>query len=391
MEVGAVFESPLALAAVFLAAVAAADWLGRRPGFRTAGAALIAIGFGAVLANTNLVPSAADGGPFYDVVFGQVAPVAIFLMMLEANLRAFGKAGGPMLAAFLIGSLGTVLGVFAALAATPVQAVLGESAAPLSGMFAATYIGGSSNFNAVGLHYGITGQGVVYGGAVAVDNVMTVLWMAAVLAAPAVLSRTKLWPKGPAPGAAAAQEREHRDARPLPDTLGLVVPLALAVAALAVSTQLSALTKSAGFEVPSILILTTIALAIAQTPFADRMTQAKPLSLVGIYLFLAVVGASADLSAVGELGRTAAVLFAFVAVLIGVHAAVLLAAGIVLKLDPSQMAVASIANIGGATTASAVAEAHGRFDLVLPGILVGVLGNVIGTYVGFAVAAAVGA
>jgi uncharacterized membrane protein len=51
-------------------------------------------------------------------------------------------------------------------------------------------------------------------------------------------------------------------------------------------------------------------------------------------------------------------------------------------------AVASQANIGGGTSALALARSLGRRDLVLPAILVGSLGTALGTYLGLAVAEA---
>ena len=50
-------------------------------------------------------------------------------------------------------------------------------------------------------------------------------------------------------------------------------------------------------------------------------------------------------------------------------------------------AVASQANIGGSTSALALAKSLGRSDLMLPAILVGALGNAVGTYLGFLTAA----
>ena len=51
------------------------------------------------------------------------------------------------------------------------------------------------------------------------------------------------------------------------------------------------------------------------------------------------------------------------------------------------LAIASQANIGGGTTAIALAETFYRKELILPAILVGTLGNALGTYLGFLVVA----
>jgi uncharacterized membrane protein len=50
------------------------------------------------------------------------------------------------------------------------------------------------------------------------------------------------------------------------------------------------------------------------------------------------------------------------------------------------IAIASQANVGGGTTAMALAESMGRKELIVPAILVGSLGGAIGTYLGFSVA-----
>jgi uncharacterized membrane protein len=49
------------------------------------------------------------------------------------------------------------------------------------------------------------------------------------------------------------------------------------------------------------------------------------------------------------------------------------------------IAIVSQANIGGGTTAIALAETFGRKELIVPAILVGTLGNALGTYLGFLV------
>ena len=60
------------------------------------------------------------------------------------------------------------------------------------------------------------------------------------------------------------------------------------------------------------------------------------------------------------------------------------------KFDIGMASVASQANIGGSSSALALAKSINRMDLYLPGILLGALGNGLGTYLGFLVAAWLG-
>jgi uncharacterized membrane protein len=375
--------NPIHILAILLLTVAAADWLGRRRGFRHAGAAAMAILFGAVLANTGLLPVAADGIGAYDVIFTLVTPAAIFLVLLEANLASVRRAGPRMLFAFGAGAVGTLLGVLAAVAWVPLPDI-GTRLAPLAGMFAATYIGGSANFNAVALEHGMEGEGTLYTAAIVVDNVMTMAWIVVTLLLPHVLRRIG----GVAPVRMDAGLPDETRAVPVPlsDTLALALPLALAVAAVAVAGVLSSMAAAAGTRVPSILLVTTIALLLAQLPVAARMTLAKPLGIWGMYLFLAAVGASADLGALLQAGALGLAMFAFIGVILLVHLVVVVVFGLATRTDPDVIAIASTANIGGATTAFALAESFGRKDLVLPGILAGTLGTALGTYVGLALA-----
>jgi uncharacterized membrane protein len=98
-----------------------------------------------------------------------------------------------------------------------------------------------------------------------------------------------------------------------------------------------------------------------------------------------VIGALCDIGALRSSGALGLWIFLFVLVLIAVHATLVFGASALLRLDPDVAAVASQANIGGSTSALALARSLGRGDLVLPGILVGSLGSALGTYVGVAV------
>jgi uncharacterized membrane protein len=140
-----------------------------------------------------------------------------------------------------------------------------------------------------------------------------------------------------------------------------------------------------GAEVPGILVLTTVALLLAQVPAVAKLRGPRVLGLFGVYLFLAVIGALCDVGALRSSGSTGLWIFVFVLVLLTVHALLVFGAALLLRIDPDVAAVASQANVGGSTSALALARSLGRSDLVLPGILVGSLGSAVGTYLGVAV------
>src|SRR5690606_18115251 len=104
-------------------------------------------------------------------------------------------------------------------------------------------------------------------------------------------------------------------------------------------------------------------------------------------LFLAVIGAYCDVRQLAALGTLGFVILGFASTMVAVHGAIIFGAARALRIDPIVAAVASQANVGGGTSALAVARSLGRSDLVLPAVLIGSLGNAIGTFIGFWVVA----
>ena len=94
-------------------------------------------------------------------------------------------SGLPMLSMFMLGSAGVVAGALLGAWLIGSTGTLGSRLGPLAGMYTGTYIGGSINFNALALHYGVAEQGAVFAGAVVVDNVLSTAWMAVTLVAAA--------------------------------------------------------------------------------------------------------------------------------------------------------------------------------------------------------------
>ena len=288
---------PLYILAVLSLLIAVSDVLVRRTWLRHAGTALVVILVTAVAANLGVLPAGSSTTapvPVYDGIFAYVAPLAIFWLLLLVNLRDVLRAGLPIIALFLIGAFGVVVGAFVAAAAFPFDSPL---FAPVAGMFVGTYIGGSINFNAVALSYGVVRDGVLYAGSVAVDNVVTTIWMVATLAAPRLLA--PLWSRqvratapidtSDAAGIVADTESVHPLDLALLGTLGL--------ASLLISGMVAARTG-----VPAIIVVTTLALLLAQLPLIGRLRGARVLGMFAVYLFLAVIGAFCDVRQLAALG-----------------------------------------------------------------------------------------
>jgi uncharacterized membrane protein len=360
----------------------------QREPFKSFGMALLAIICGAVFSNLGLIPSRAN--PTYDAIFEIIAPAALFLLLLDANLAQLRKTGVPILVLFLAGSLGTVIGVVAGMLLVGDSPLFEGMYSPLAGMFTGTYTGGSINFNAVALQYGVTENGLLYTSSVAVDNVLTTLWFFATITLPVLLGR---WMPRQKTGGVPTAQASAADEMTLPAdeaerlTVGsLSLWIAIAGAALLVTGWVTDGLTGLGLPVPFMIVLTTLAQGLAQVPAIHRFRGNMFLGSWAVYLFLAVVGAYCDLSAMLEAGQLALLMLGVVLMAVMVHGLITFGTAALLKYDWQLAAIASQANIGGGTSAMALAKNFHRDELILPAIIIGSLGNALGTYLGFMVA-----
>ncbi|GAB5551878.1 MAG: DUF819 family protein [Saprospiraceae bacterium] len=364
------------------------EWLVRKTWMKYLGTALLVILLTAVLANIGIIPAGSTPERpvvIYEGIFKYLAPISIFWLLLGVNLRDVLKAGGPIIALFLLGSLGTALGIIVGMIAINGPESIGTDYAALGGMFTGTYTGGSVNFNAVALHYDVYKDGVLYGTSIVVDNIFTTIWMILSILIPKLL--LKFWPVGKTAIDPSAEpdlgiEQDTESMHPM--DLGLM--LAMGAGALWLSDTMAAWLTTLGINFPSIILITIFALIAAQLPIIKRLQGAQLLGMFAVYLFLAVIGAFCDVGALQGAGRLGLNMVGMITIALIVHATILFGAARLFKLDLQMAAVASQANVGGATSALALARSMGRSDLVLPAILIGSLGIAVGTFLGFWVA-----
>ena len=370
-------QNPIYVAAVLALLVLLAIYAERTRLGKQLSAALLAIVFTAVMANLGIIPSASNSIPLYDGIFSYLAPISIFYLMLGVNLQALKKAGGPMIGLFVLGSMATVLGILLGWYLLSPETTLGEEGKVIAGMLTGTYTGGSINFNAIALEYNFQEHGILYAGTIAVDNVITTLWIVITLALPRVL---RLFWKDKKEVTKSSDTEATATREPL-SMYSLGWLLFLGLGALFISEAISQWVPA----IPSILTLTTLGILLAQLPFVARLGGAHSLGLYLVYVFLAVIGAYCEIEAVITLKSLGITLLTFTALAVFIHGILIVLLGGLIYRDWGMIAIVSQANIGGGTSALALAESFERKELVLPAILVGTLGNALGTYLGFLV------
>jgi len=348
-------------------------------GKQLGGSALLVILFTAVISNFNFIPSASNSIELYDIIFKYVAPISIFYLLLKVNITSIKNAGLPMVGLFVIGSLATTCGIIISSYLLTPESLLGEDAKIIAGMLTGTYTGGSVNFNAIALEYEFQKKGVLYAGTIAVDNVVTAIWIMITLIIPTVLNR--IWKGDKKVVSKKSNSLKEDQENQNIDLTSLAWLLFLGVSVYYISDIIS----NYIINIPSILILTTIGIILAQSKFISNLKGSQDLGLYLVYVFLAVIGAYCEIGAVSQLQDIGFLLLIFTISAVIIHGILFIIIGGVVYRDWEMISIASQANIGGGPSAIALAEAFDRKDLILPAILVGSLGNALGTYLGFLV------
>lgn len=354
--------------------------------------AIIGLVLAMFLANINIIPIEAIT---YDIVWDYVVPLAIPLLLFNANIKKIWRESGRIVIMFLLSSIGTLLGVF-------VSHMLLKNQIPdlykMSAMMTGSYIGGGVNFAAMAESFGTDAEWV--SALVVADNLLMALYFFVLLAIPSIgfFRRKFSHPHiDEVEGNVDVKEGEtlaaqywgRKDISLRDIAFGVALSFTIVWISTEVASFLGRLIPTGnfildlfnGFLGNKYLIITTLTVLLATFApnFMSNIHGAQEVGTFLIYIFLVVIGVPASLKLI--LTR-APLLLLFTAIIVIINMIVSLILGKLFKFNLEEILLASNANIGGPTTAAAMAIAKGWNRLIGPIILAGILGYIIGNYLG---------
>jgi uncharacterized membrane protein len=317
----------------------------------------------------------------------KMVPLAVALLLFDSDLRRVIRDTGSLFLCFLVGTLATVVGTLIAYPLIPMTSLGNNEGWKIACALAARHIGGAVNFISVAETLGVSGSSV--SAAVAADNVVIALYFAWLFYS-STDGEGASSTKGTAHASHAAtiidDDRIIGEAAVEDDSgakqnislMSLSISLAVSTTLLFLGTLLTHVFLPAGTSALPLISLCTVAAATTFSKFFSRLsTTSTAMGVIFIQMFFAVSGAAGSIRSVIQKAPS---LLLFSSLQIFIHYVMLMGIGkFLLKLEQRELYIASNANVGGPTTAAAMAQAKNWKRLVMPGLLVGIFGYATAT------------
>lgn len=387
-------DNTWALMAITCGVVAFAIWAEQRFEFasKISGAIIALIG-ALLLTNFKIIPTHAPW--FDDIIWVYVVPLAIPLLLLQCDIRKIWRESGKLLIIYLIGSCGTAMS--AVLAFNLFQDQIPHLNG-IAGMMTGSYIGGGVNFATLSKTFEVPPEMIA--ATTVADNCLMAFYFFVLVAIPSMAFFRKHY-KHPyidevermgVNDEAKTQAAAYWEGKPISIkdiALNVAISAIIVWVSRIIAGWLDSVIPTDGVVMEMLnglfgneyLIMTTVAMLVA-TFFSKQVANVEGTQEIGtylIYLFFFVIGVPASIP---QILREAPLLFVFCAVMVLVNMLVCFVFGKLFKFNMEEIILASNANIGGPTTAAAMAISKGWVKLVGPIMLIGTLGYIIGTYAG---------
>lgn len=331
------------------------------------------------LSNLGVIPRSSS---IYDTFRSFAVPMFIVLMLLDINIREVLKVAWRGAAVLTLGAVGIVIG------STVAFFMLRDGLPPDTwrgfGALAGSWIGGTGNLAAVAESLDTPGEMV--GMVVLVDNFVYIVYFPLILTSKrwaGWFNRFTRVSQEEIDHITKATEEVERKTHEVhfKDVLTLVGwGFTAILAANWLAGTLPELPPVLTRSTWAILLVTTFGIMMSGTPLKD-VPGTEPLSMSFVYLYMTMIGASADLRALG--GAQWFLIAGFLA--IALHLVFILVGARLFRLDVSMAAVSSVAAVGGAASAPVAAGYH-REELVPVSIMLALIGYGLGNYLGVATA-----
>ncbi|MCK4303782.1 MAG: DUF819 family protein [Candidatus Eisenbacteria sp.] len=329
-----------------------------------------------VLSNTGITPLKS---PLYDGLKAHALPVFIILMLLEVDIRAVVRIIGRGVLVMLMGTAGVVLG--APVAYFLFHSHLGPDGWKGFGALAGSWIGGTGNMAAVAGGLGTPPEEM--GLAVVADNMVYIIWLPLLLSSRAWARKFSRF-TGADPDrvkrmeiAVGSLEKKSKEVEMHHLVYLTFIGLAGATLAGFLASNLPEVGPILTTSTWKVLLVTTIGIALSFTP-ARRIPGSHAVAMAIIYLFVASMGARAELSGLARAPWFLAAAYVWITI----HGLFCLLGAKLFRVDIHTAAIASAANIGGAASAPIVAAYH-RESLIPIAVLMALVGYAIGNYLAF--------
>ena len=365
------------------------DWAGKITG------CIIALVLAMVLSNLRIIPTDA---PTYDNVWGYVVPLSIPMLLFSADMNRILRDSGRMLIIYILSGFGTIAGTF--LASYLLKGFIPEIYKPAA-MMVGTYSGGSINLVAMSDAFDASGE--LVSAAVVADNLLMVVFFMVLIIIPTMKFFLDRYTH-PVIDEIAREGISEDDATqaakfwaPKPvSLLDMAFTVAVSFVIVAVSTMVGdflteviptgnlGLDLLNGFLGSKYMLMTTLTVILV-TMFPNAFNKVGGSQEIGtflIHIFFAVIGVPASIMLIITESPW---LLVFCGIIVFINLIVTLVAGKLFKFDIEEMMLSSNANVGGPTTATALAISKGWNKLIVPAMLCGILGYIIGNYYGILV------
>lgn len=360
-------------------------WAAKIPG------AVLALLIALAASNFGLIPTDA---PAYDAVWGYIVPLAIPLLLFQLDLHALFKESGRLLIIFLISSVGTMLGALIGFFMLKDHIPeLGK----ITGMISASYTGGGVNFAAMTAR--LEPSKDITAATIVADNLMMACYFFILIGISGSYAVRKIWgspyqdeldKNGTSNQNMAADYWQTKPISLQSIALSLGASMAIVAVAFTVSKWLKGILGEGSNMATNMLFslvtdkyllltsLTLLVIALFRNG-VRKLDGSQELGTYGIYLFFVVIGIPASIPLIIQ---NAPLLFVFTLTVAMVNLLITLIFGKLLKFSIEEIVLACNANIGGPTTAAALAIGKGWRDLIGPILLIGTVGYIIGNYIG---------